>query len=156
MNAKEISLGGLKAGGVIATTNILILIVLKVAGYDEYPKDMISGEVMLFGQFTMMMVLTCCIAGTVGAFVWMWMHGKWGDGAWVHFGVLALILATLETLWTCGILTGTSAGSEEARVVVGVLHYSTALLGGFWLIPHFSPTGCTCGMCPICNADTED
>ena len=54
MKQKEIALGGLKAGGVVAAANIPILIVLKLVGYDEYPNDMLSGEVMEFGQFTSM------------------------------------------------------------------------------------------------------
>jgi hypothetical protein len=152
---KEIALGGLKAGGVVAAANIPILILLKLVGYDEYPNDMLSGEVMQFGQFTSMMILTCLLVGTAGAFLWMWMHQKWGDTAWKQFGAVALVIATLYTLFTCGFLTGTAAGSQEARIIVGVLHYTTALLGGFWLIAHYSPTGCTCGMCPICNKAAE-
>ena len=116
---------------------------------------MLSGQVMDFGQFTSMMILSCLLFGTVGAFLWMWMHEKWGDTAWKQFGAVALVIATLYTLFTCGFLTGTAAGSEEARIIVGVLHYTTALLGGFWLIPHYSSTGCTCDMCPICNKAAE-
>ena len=155
MKQKEIALGGLKAGGVVAAANIPILIVLKLVGYDEYPNDMLSGEVMEFGQFTSMMILTCLLVGTAGAFLWMWMHQKWGDTAWKQFGAVALVIATLYTLFTCGFLTGTAAGSQEARIIVGVLHYTTALLGGFWLIAQSSPTGCTCGMSAICNKAAE-
>ena len=102
-----------------------------------------------------MLILTCMLVGTAGAFLWMWMHQKWGDTAWKQFGAVARVIATLYTLFTCGFLTGTAAGSQEARIIVGVLHYTTALLGGFWLIAHYSPTGCTCGMCPICNKAAE-
>lgn len=155
MRAKEIALGGLKAGGVVAAANIPILIALKIAGFDEYPNDMRTGVVMDFGQFTSMMILTCLLVGAVGAFLWMWMHEKWGDTAWKQFGAVALVIATVETLYTCGFLTESATGSQEARIIVGVLHYTTALLGGFWLIPHYSSTGCTCDMCPICNKAAE-
>ena len=155
MRAKEIALGGLKAGGVVAAANIPILIALKIAGFDEYPNDMRTGVVMDFGQFTSMMILTCLLVGIVGAFLWMWMHEKWGDTAWKQFGAMALVIATVETLYTCGFLTESATGSQEARIIVGVLHYTTALLGGFWLIPHYSSTGCTCDMCPICNKAAE-
>ena len=155
MRAKEIALGGLKAGGVVAAANIPILIALKIAGFDEYPNDMRTGVVMDFGQFTSMMILTCLLVGAVGAFLWMWMHEKWGDTAWKQFGAMALVIATVETLYTCGFLTESATGSQEARIIVGVLHYTTALLGGFWLIPHYSSTGCTCDMCPICNKAAE-
>ena len=155
MRAKEIALGGLKAGGVVAAANIPILIAFKLAGFDEYPNDMLSGQVMDFGQFTSMMILTCLLVGAVGAFLWMWMHEKWGDTAWKQFGAMALVIATVETLYTCGFLTESATGSQEARIIVGVLHYTTALLGGFWLIPHYSSTGCTCDMCPICNKAAE-
>ena len=155
MRAKEIALGGMKAGGVVAAANIPILIALKIAGFDEYPNDMRTGVVMDFGQFTSMMILTCLLVGAVGAFLWMWMHEKWGDTAWKQFGAMALVIATVETLYTCGFLTESATGSQEARIIVGVLHYTTALLGGFWLIPHYSSTGCTCDMCPICNKAAE-
>ena len=114
-----------------------------------------TGVVMDFGQFTSMMILTCLLVGAVGAFLWMWMHEKWGDTAWKQFGAMALVIATVETLYTCGFLTESATGSQEARIIVGVLHYTTALLGGFWLIPHYSSTGCTCDMCPICNKAAE-
>ena len=155
MRAKEIALGGLKAGGVVAAANIPILIALKIAGFDEYPNDMRTGVVMDFGQFTSMMILSCLLVGTVGAFLGMWMHEKGGDTAWKQFGAVALVIATVETLYTCGFLTESATGSQEARIIVGVLHYTTALLGGFWLIPHYSSTGCTCDMCPICNKAAE-
>ena len=155
MKEKEIALGGLKAGGVVAAANIPILIALKIAGFDEYPNDMRTGVVMDFGQFTSMMILTCLLVGTVGAFLWMWMHQKWGDTAWKQFGALALVLAALVTLMTCGTFGVLDIGSGEARIVVGVLQFTTALLGGFWLIAHYSPTGCTCDMCPICNKAAE-
>lgn len=139
-------MAGLKAAGATSAVNLALLGLLALLGYDEYPSDP-SGIAMTMPSFAFaMIIIGGLVPGLLGSIVWLKMHENLGDKAWMGFSALALVIATLMTLP----LTNPNAPSGDALVLVSILHYSTALLGG-WLIPHFSSTGCTCLYCPICN-----
>lgn len=132
MDAKKTAMVGLKAAGVMAGGNLLILGIMVALGYGDYPMDP-AGVKMTGSVFTIAVLLTGgLIPGLAGSFIWCNIYGRWPDRAMAIFAVITLTVATLMTLPA----TNPNSPSGDAFILTSILHYSTALLGS-WAIPYF-------------------
>mgnify|MGYP003683503867 FL=1 len=64
---------------------------------------------------------------------WVKVNERWSEQSRVLFTLLALVIASFMTLP----FTNPRVPTGDAYVLTAVLHYSTAILGS-WFIPYFS------------------
>ena len=133
MDWKKHSRTGMKAAGAMGAINLVIVGFMMLIGYDTTPLDPSGVEipVPLFAIATV--IGGGVVPGLIGTVVWTKIDERWEEKSRLIFALLALILATFMTLP----FTNPRAPTGDAYVLTAVLHYTTAILGG-WFIPSFA------------------
>jgi MFS family permease len=123
MDWKKHTRTGMKAAGAMGAINLVILGFMMLIGYDTTPLDP-SGVEIPAPVFAIGTVIGGGIVpGLIGTVVWTKIDERWNEKSRLIFTLLALVLATFMTLPT-----------GDAYVLTAVLHYTTAILGS-WFIP---------------------
>ena len=133
MDWKKHSRTGMKAAGAMGAINLVIVGFMMLIGYDTTPLDPSGVEipVPLFAISTV--IGGGVVPGLIGTVVWTKIDERWEEKSRLTFILLALIIATFMTLP----FTNPRVPTGDAYVLTAVLHYTTAILGG-WFIPSFA------------------
>lgn len=124
---------GSKAAGAMAAINLLILGFMMVIGYNTTPLDPSGVEIPIVVFAIATMIGGGIVPGLIGTVTWVKVNERWSEQARVLFTLLALVIASIMTLP----FTNPRVPTGDAYVLTAVLHYSTAILGS-WFIPYFS------------------
>ena len=124
---------GSKAAGAMAAINLLILGFMMVIGYNTTPLDPSGVEIPIVVFAIATMIGGGIVPGLIGTVTWVKVNERWSEQARVLFTLLALVIASFMTLP----FTNPRVPTGDAYVLTAVLHYSTAILGS-WFIPYFS------------------
>jgi hypothetical protein len=124
---------GTKAAGAMAGINLLILGFMMVIGYNTTPLDPSGVEIPIVVFAIAMMIGGGIVPGLIGTVTWVKVNERWSEQSRVLFTLLALVIASFMTLP----FTNPRVPTGDAYVLTAVLHYSTAILGS-WFIPYFS------------------
>ena len=124
---------GSKAAGAMAAINLLILGFLMVIGYTTTPLDPRGVEISIVAFAIATVIGGGIVPGLVGTVTWVKVNERWSEQSRILFTLLALALASFMTLP----FTNPRVPTGDAYVLTAVLHFSTAILGS-WFIPSFS------------------
>jgi hypothetical protein len=124
---------GTKAAGAMAGINLLILGFMMVIGYNTTPLDPSGVEIPIVVFAIATMIGGGIVPGLIGTVTWVKVNERWSEQSRVLFTLLALVIASFMTLP----FTNPRVPTGDAYVLTAVLHYSTAILGS-WFIPYFS------------------
>tara|TARA_B110000444_G_scaffold147787_1_gene138156 strand:+ start:2386 stop:2814 length:429 start_codon:yes stop_codon:yes gene_type:complete len=124
---------GTKAAGAMAGINLLILGFMMVIGYNTTPLDPSGVEIPVFVFAIATIIGGGIVPGLIGTVTWVKVNERWSEQSRVLFTLLALVIASFMTLP----ITNPRVPTGDAYVLTAVLHYSTAILGS-WFIPYFS------------------
>jgi Ca2+/Na+ antiporter len=124
---------GSKAAGAMAAINLLILGFMMVIGYNTTPLDPSGVEIPIVVFAIATMIGGGIVPGLIGTVTWVKVNERWSEQSRVLFTLLALVIASFMTLP----FTNPRVPTGDAYVLTAVLHYSTAILGS-WFIPYFS------------------
>ena len=124
---------GTKAAGAMAGINLLILGFMMVIGYNTTPLDPSGVEIPVFVFAIATIIGGGIVPGLIGTVTWVKVNERWSEQSRVLFTLLALVIASFMTLP----FTNPRVPTGDAYVLTAVLHYSTAILGS-WFIPYFS------------------
>ncbi len=134
MRWKDQLTSGLKAAGAMTAVNLPILGLMVTLGFGVYPVDPEGFEMPAVAFAMGTIVVGGLIPGIIGTFVWYQIDRRWSSRSGLIFLFIAMTIATVMTLPA----TNPNAQTGDAFILTTVLHYSTALLGS-WFIPRFSP-----------------
>ena len=124
---------GSKAAGAMAAINLLILGFMMVIGYNTTPLDPSGIEIPIVVFAIATMIGGGIVPGLIGTVTWVKVNERWSEQSRILFTLLALVIASIMTLP----FTNPRVPTGDAYVLTAVLHYSTAILGS-WFIPYFS------------------
>jgi len=124
---------GSKAAGAMAAINLLILGFMMVIGYNTTPLDPSGVEIPIVVFAIATMIGGGIVPGLIGTVTWVKVNERWSEQSRILFTLLALVIASIMTLP----FTNPRVPTGDAYVLTAVLHYSTAILGS-WFIPYFS------------------
>ena len=124
---------GSKAAGAMAAINLLILGFIMVIGYNTTPLDPSGIEIPIVVFAIATMIGGGIVPGLIGTVTWVKVNKRWSEQSRILFTLLALVIASIMTLP----FTNPRVPTGDAYVLTAVLHYSTAILGS-WFIPYFS------------------
>ena len=124
---------GTKAAGAMAGINLLILGFMMVIGYNTTPLDPSGVEIPIVVFAIATMIGGGIVPGLIGTVTWVKVNKRWSEQSRILFTLLALVIASFMTLP----FTNPRVPTGDAYVLTAVLHYSTAILGS-WFIPYFS------------------
>ena len=117
----------------MAAINLLILGFLMVIGYTTTPLDPRGVEIPIVAFAIATVIGGGIVPGLVGTVTWVKVNERWSEQSRILFTLLALALASFMTLP----FTNPRVPTGDAYVLTAVLHFSTAILGS-WFIPSFS------------------
>ena len=124
---------GSKAAGAMAAINLLILGFMMVIGYNTTPLDPSGVEIPIVVFAIATMIGGGLVPGLIGTVTWVKVNERWSEQSRILFTLRALVIASIMTLP----FTNPRVPTGDAYVLTAVLHYSTAILGS-WFIPYFS------------------
>ena len=124
---------GSKAAGAMAAINLLILGFMMIIGYNTTPLDPSGVEIPIVVFAIATMIGGGIVPGLIGTVTWVKVNERWSEQSRILFTLLALVIASFMTLP----FTNPRVPTGDAYVLTAVLHYSTAILGS-WFIPYFS------------------
>jgi uncharacterized membrane protein YeiH len=117
----------------MAAINLLILGFMMVIGYNTTPLDPSGVEIPIVVFAIATMIGGGIVPGLIGTVTWVKVNERWSEQSRILFTLLALVIASIMTLP----FTNPRVPTGDAYVLTAVLHYSTAILGS-WFIPYFS------------------
>jgi hypothetical protein len=117
----------------MAAINLLILGFMMVIGYNTTPLDPSGVEIPIVVFAIATMIGGGIVPGLIGTVTWVNVSERWSEQSRILFTLLALVIASIMTLP----FTNPRVPTGDAYVLTAVLHYSTAILGS-WFIPYFS------------------
>lgn len=121
----------MKAAVGMGAINLFILGFMMLIGYDTTPLNP-SGVEIPTPIFVIGIIMGGGIVpGLIGTVVWTKIDERWNEKSRLMFTLLALIIATFMTL------ANPQSSTDDAYVLTAVLHYTTAILGS-WFIPTFA------------------
>jgi hypothetical protein len=117
----------------MAAINLLILGFMMIIGYNTTPLDPSGVEIPIVVFAIATMIGGGIVPGLIGTVTWVKVNKRWSEQSRILFTLLALVIASIMTLP----FTNPRVPTGDAYVLTAVLHYSTAILGS-WFIPYFS------------------